>query len=163
MFFNLHPDVIKRMNEQNRNIPSFNDYFNKRYLEECKYFVENPKFSFKYMLFVSHLKENIKKMALKEYKEKYPGAPILDSNLPIKTQRSSSLSSSSHQLPPSTSLSPPPPPPSSPSLLTNSNNNSENLKLNIDKIEDDYDIINNINENTNEPQIRRSKRLQNKN
>ena len=111
MFFNLHPDAIKLINEQRKkNIPTFEDYFNKRYLEECKYFVENPKFSFKYMLFVSHLKENVKKMALKEYNKKYPGV-LTETNNSMKTNN-----------------------------LTHPNI-TMNIKSAKNKIEDEYDII----------------------
>tara|TARA_B110001469_G_C9639467_1_gene321325 strand:+ start:758 stop:1237 length:480 start_codon:yes stop_codon:yes gene_type:complete len=55
---------------------TYKEYYNKRFLEECKYFIENPKFSMKYMMVMSHLQQNMKTKTLKEYKEKYPGAPI---------------------------------------------------------------------------------------
>ena len=45
-------------------------------MEECKYFVENPKFSMKYAMIMSYLQKDIREKALKEYKEKWPGSPI---------------------------------------------------------------------------------------
>lgn len=55
-------------------VPTYQEYYNKRFLEECKYFVENPKFSFKYMMVMSHLQKTIREKCLKEYNKKYPGA-----------------------------------------------------------------------------------------
>jgi hypothetical protein len=51
---------------------SFEAYYNKRFMEECKYFVENPKFSIKYAMVMSYLQKDIREKALKEYKEKWP-------------------------------------------------------------------------------------------
>jgi hypothetical protein len=67
---------IRRKNKPKESIPTYKEYYNKRFLEECKYFIENPKFSMKYMMIMAHLQKNIKEKTLKEYKEKYPGAPI---------------------------------------------------------------------------------------
>jgi len=54
----------------------FKQYYNKRFLEEAKFFVENPKFSMKYMMVMAHLQKTIKEKSIKEYQEKYPGYPI---------------------------------------------------------------------------------------
>jgi len=78
----MTPEMITKLNEIRKKkkptelIPTYKEYYNKRFLEECKYFIENPKFSMKYMMVMAHLQKNIKEKTLKEYKEKYPGAPI---------------------------------------------------------------------------------------
>jgi len=77
----MTPEMIKKLNElKMKNTPkpplTYKEYYNKRFLEECKYFIENPKFSIKYMMVMSHLQKNIRTKTLKEYKAKYPGAPI---------------------------------------------------------------------------------------
>ena len=86
MFFQMTPEMLTKFNEvrkknkQTESIPTYKEYYNKRFLEECKYFIENPKFSMKYMMVMGHLQKNIKEKSLKEYKEKYPGVPINDIN-----------------------------------------------------------------------------------
>jgi len=69
---------LRQKNKPKESIPTYKEYYNKRFLEECKYFIENPKFSMKYMMIMAHLQKNIKEKTLKEYKEKYPGAPMND-------------------------------------------------------------------------------------
>jgi hypothetical protein len=80
----MTPEMAKKFAElkkKNQKLPpkptmTFNEYYNKMFLEEAKYFVENPKFSMKYMMVMTHLQKTIKERSLKEYQEKYPGAPI---------------------------------------------------------------------------------------
>ena len=74
MFPTITPEVLKYIYSQ-KNIPTFEEYFNKRYLEECKWYFEKPKFSIKYMIIMSNLRENLRKRCLEEYKKKYPYAP----------------------------------------------------------------------------------------
>ena len=69
---------LRKKNKPKESIPTYKEYYNKRFLEECKYFIENPKFSMKYMMVMTQLQKNIKEKSLKEYKEKYPGALIND-------------------------------------------------------------------------------------
>ena len=91
MFFTMTPEMLAKFNELRKKPTftpsidsvskpplSYREYYNKRFLEECKYFIENPKFSMKYMIVMSHLQQNMKIKTLKEYKKKYPGAPIND-------------------------------------------------------------------------------------
>ena len=84
MFPPVSPEMIKFINQnktkassQSSSIPTFDEYYEKRYLEECKYFVENPSFSISNMIFVSKLRENVRRMALDEYKKKYPFSNFL--------------------------------------------------------------------------------------
>ena len=88
MFFAMTPDMIKHLNDLKKKAPnvkapmSFEAYYNKRFMEECKYFVENPKFSIKYAMVMSYLQKDIREKALKEYKEKWPGSPVSQSSQP---------------------------------------------------------------------------------
>ena len=79
----MTPDMAKKFAEiqKKKQLPlkppmTFKEYYNKMFLEEAKYFIENPKFSIKYAMVMAHLQKTIREKALKEYKEKYPGAPI---------------------------------------------------------------------------------------
>jgi len=80
----MTPEMAKNFSElrkKKNNLPekptmTFTQYYNKRFLEEAKFFIENPKFSMKYMMVMAHLQKTIKEKSLKEYKEKYPGYPI---------------------------------------------------------------------------------------
>ena len=80
----MTPEMIKiftDLQKKKQDLPpkptmTFNQYYNKMFLEEAKYFVENPKISMKYMMVMTHLQKTIKERSLKEYKEKYPGYPI---------------------------------------------------------------------------------------
>ena len=87
MFFAMTPEMIKNINDLKKKAPnvkapnvkapmSFEAYYNKRFLEECKYFIENPKFSMKYAMVMSYLQKDIREKALKEYKEKWPGSIV---------------------------------------------------------------------------------------
>lgn len=77
MFSYLTPEMINLINEnRNKNIPTFDEYFNKKYLEECKVFFENPRISIKTMMYMSYLRETVKNRCLKEYKQKYPWISI---------------------------------------------------------------------------------------
>jgi len=81
MFFAMTPDMIKHLNDLKKKAPmTFEAYYNKRFMEECKYFVENPKFSIKYAMVMSYLQKDIREKSLKEYKEKWPGSPIEELN-----------------------------------------------------------------------------------
>ena len=88
MFFAMTPDMIKHLNDLKKKAPnvkapmSFEAYYNKRFMEECKYFVENPKFSIKYAMVMSYLQKDIREKALKEYKEKWPGSPVNQNGQP---------------------------------------------------------------------------------
>ena len=73
-------------NSRLESMPTFEEYFEKRYLEECKYLVENPRFSISNMIFVSRLRENVRRMALDEYKKKYPLSQII-----LKSKSASNL------------------------------------------------------------------------
>jgi len=83
MFFTMTPEMAKKfadLQKKNKKLPekptmTFKQYYNKRFLEEAKFFIENPKFSMKYMMVMAHLQKTIKEKALKEYQEKYPGYP----------------------------------------------------------------------------------------
>jgi len=104
MFFSMTPEMIKHLNELKKKEPnvkapnvkapnvkapnvkapmSFEAYYNKRFLEECKYFIENPKISIKYAMVMSYLQKDIREKALKEYKEKWPGSMVSQPNQSI--------------------------------------------------------------------------------
>ena len=84
MFFTMTPEMAKKFAEiqkKKQQLPekptmTFKQYYNKMFLEEAKFFIENPKFSMKYMMMIAHLQKTIKEKAMKEYQEKYPGYPI---------------------------------------------------------------------------------------
>lgn len=92
MFFTMTPEMAKKFAEiqkKKQQLPekptmTFKQYYNKRFLEEAKFFIENPKFSMKYMMMMAHLQKTIKEKALKEYQEKYPGYPIDENELSIE-------------------------------------------------------------------------------
>ena len=80
----MTPEMAKKFSElrkKKKNLPekpamTFTQYYNKRFLEEAKFFIENPKFRMKYMMVMAHLQKTIKEKSIKEYQEKYPGYPI---------------------------------------------------------------------------------------
>ena len=113
---------------------SFNQYYNRRFLEEAKFFVENPKFSIKYMMVMTHLKQSIKEMCIKEYKQKYPGYPINENEIEIENEIENQ----------------------------GSDNNPESIVNGYDIIDDVVTFDDSV-QNIEKPQLRRSKRLQNKN
>ena len=77
MFSYLTPEMMNLINQQrNKNIPTFEEYFNKKYLEECRVFFENPRFSIKSMMIINHMREVIRNRCIKEYKQKYPWVSI---------------------------------------------------------------------------------------
>ena len=117
MFFAMTPEMIKNLNDLKKKAPnvkapnvkapnvkapnvkapmSFEAYYNKRFLEECKYFIENPKFSMKYAIVMSYLQKDIREKALKEYKEKWPGSPIEQSKDKNKITHQVKLVNNSH-------------------------------------------------------------------
>jgi hypothetical protein len=69
---------IINLNKKNITKPSltYKEYYTKRFAEECKDLIANPKFSMKYMMIMTYMQKNIKEKTLKEYKEKYPGYPL---------------------------------------------------------------------------------------
>ena len=79
-------------NSRLESMPTFEEYFEKRYLEECKYVSENPRFSISNMIFVSRLRENVRRIALDEYKKKYPLSQII-----LKSKSASNLVSISEE------------------------------------------------------------------
>ena len=138
MFFPMTPEVAKKLVElQRKHIKppiSFEEYYNKRFLEECKYFVENPKFSFKYMMVMSHLQKTIREKCLKEYNKKYPGA--------IEEQQKKA----------------------NPNVKTNNADATATATdaIESESINSDYDICDEITDSIDST-VRRSKRLINKN
>ena len=77
MFSYLTPEMLNLINESRRkNIPTFEEYFNKKYLEECKIFFEKPRFSIKSMIIMNQMREVVRNRCIKEYKELYPWASI---------------------------------------------------------------------------------------
>ena len=89
MFPCMTPEMLKFINNNRlESVPTFEEYFEKRYLEECKYLVENPRFSITNMIFASKLRENVRRMAMDEYKKKYPLSQII-----LKSKSESNLTS----------------------------------------------------------------------
>lgn len=87
MFLPMTNETLTLINNSRlETMPTFEEYFEKRYLEECKYIVENPRFSISNMIFVSRLRENVRRMALDEYKKKYPLSQII-----LKSKSASNL------------------------------------------------------------------------
>ena len=85
----MTPEMLKFINNSRlESMPTFEEYFEKRYLEECKYLAENPRFSITNMIFASKLRENVRRMAMSEYKKKYPLSQII-----IKSKSESNLTS----------------------------------------------------------------------
>ena len=154
MFFPMTPEVAKKLVElQRKHIKppiSFEEYYNKRFLEECKYFVENPKFSFKYMMVMSHLQKTIREKCLKEYNKKYPGA--------IESQQKNDNTNAYQEE----------------TTKSHANTNEYQVQVKATKatnvtevvesesINSDYDICDEITDSTDST-VRRSKRLINKN
>ena len=102
MFFTMTPEMVKKFSElqkKKNKLPekptmTYKQYYNKRFLEEAKYFVENPKISMKYMMVMTYLQKTIKEKTLKEYKEKYPGYPIDENEIVINTEQTTNDKSS---------------------------------------------------------------------
>ena len=90
----MTPEMINNIIELNKKKAplSFEEYYNKRLVEECKYFLENPKFSVKYFIVWAILRQNIRDMALKEYKQKWPLAPIIKINNELDSDKESVIS-----------------------------------------------------------------------
>ena len=93
MFFPMTKETLTLINNSRlESMPTFEEYFEKRYLEECKYVSENPRFSISNMIFVSRLRENVRRIALDEYKKKYPLSQII-----LKSKSASNLVSISEE------------------------------------------------------------------
>ena len=98
----MTPEMVKNFSElqkKKKQLPkkptiTYKQYYNKRFLEEAKYFVENPKISMKYMMVMTYLQKTIKEKTLKEYKEKYPGYPIDENEIVINTEQTTNDKSS---------------------------------------------------------------------
>jgi len=75
----MTPEMINNIIESNKKKApiSFESYYNKRFMEECKYISETPSFRMNYIAVTTHLQKTIRDMALKEYKEKWPLVPII--------------------------------------------------------------------------------------
>ena len=87
MFLPMTKETLTLINNSRlESMPTFEEYFEKRYLEECKYLAENPRFSISNMIFVSRLRENVRRIALDEYKKKYPLSQII-----LKSKSASNL------------------------------------------------------------------------
>jgi hypothetical protein len=82
MFFPMTPEMINKIIESNKNKAplSFEAYYNKRFREECKYVADTPTFRMNYIEVTTHLQQAIREIALKEYKENWPLAPIIKIN-----------------------------------------------------------------------------------
>ena len=118
---------------------NFEEYYNKRYLEECKVFLEKPKFSMKYMMIMSHLREVVRNQCLKEYKQKYPWASIENQKNEIKNSDSFDTEFV---------------------ILDKNETNLQNENENENNRIKSKKVTNSLKENTS---IRRSERLKNKN
>ena len=98
MFPHMTPEMLKFINNSRlESMPTFEEYFEKRYLEECKYVVENPRFSISNMIFVSRLRENVRRIALDEYKKKYPLSQIILKSKSAPNLVGNSFNTNSHQ------------------------------------------------------------------
>ena len=73
MFFaGIPPETLKKITElrkqqQNKPKPTFEEYYHTRLMEEYGEYIKNPKFSFKYIMVMSHLYKNMRDKAQKEY------------------------------------------------------------------------------------------------
>ena len=98
MFPHMTPEMLKFINNSRlESMPTFEEYFEKRYLEECKYIVENPRFSISNMIFVSRLRENVRRIALDEYKKKYPLSQIILKSKSAPNLVGNTFNTESHQ------------------------------------------------------------------
>ena len=157
MFFTMNAEMAKKFVELQKQknqvkVPTYQEYYNKRFLEECKFFVENPKFSMKYMMVMSYMQKTIKEKTIKEYKEKYPGHPI-DTNI-YKTVSSANDANGANGANSNDSVS---------------NDDNESVISDYDVIDDNESHINekeeseDLNEEIKPTHIRRSSRLKTKN
>ena len=72
MFCHFNPEVLANsIKKYQQNIEPFEIYFNRRFLEEHKTFINNIKISYKYLLAYTYLRENMRPKIEKEYKDKY--------------------------------------------------------------------------------------------
>ena len=78
----MTPEMINNIIELNKKKSpmTFEAYYNKRFMEECKYVSETPTFRMNYIQVTTHLQQAIREIALKEYKEQWPLAPIIKIN-----------------------------------------------------------------------------------
>ena len=79
MFGYMNPevmmDILKKRNDSKFNKDEFYSYFNKKYLESIKDFLDNPKFSMKYFMVMANIRESIFEKCKNEYIEKYNLSP----------------------------------------------------------------------------------------
>ena len=75
MFFCSDPKILeknfKNLYKPKKPEEDFDTYFNKRYLEEIKQFIEKPKFSMKYFMVMHYIRQTILEKSKKEYINKY--------------------------------------------------------------------------------------------
>ena len=62
---------IKTLQKSLQPKESFDDYFNKRYFEEIKDFIKQPKISMKHFMIMGYIRESIREKSKKEYIKKY--------------------------------------------------------------------------------------------
>jgi hypothetical protein len=88
MFFPMTPEMINTIIESNKKKAplSFEAYYNKRFMEECKYVADTPTFRLNYIEVTTHLQQAIRAIALKEYNEKWPLVPIIKINNELDTE-----------------------------------------------------------------------------
>jgi hypothetical protein len=94
MFFPMTPEMINKIIESNKKKAplSFEAYYNKRFKEECKYVADTPTFRMNYIEVTTHLLQAIREIALKEYKENWPLAPIINNELVTELDNKSVIS-----------------------------------------------------------------------
>ena len=135
----MTPEMINNIIEINKKKApmSFEEYYNKKLLEECKYFIENPKFSMKYMMVMAHY-HTLRQKTLEEYNKKY--GIVSNTNSSISALASTHVSTSTN-----TPVSALATPSNTPVSTTSASPDTSNVP--------DTDVV----------QPRRSQRLRNKN
>ena len=75
----MTPEMINNIIELNKKKApmTFEEYYNKRFMEECKYVAETPTFRMNYIAVTTHLQNAIREMSLKEYTDKWPLTRII--------------------------------------------------------------------------------------
>ena len=66
--FPLTPELLQTIKKYK---PTYTEYYNKRYLEECKPFYERPSFSIKSIMLLHYIQQGLESKIKKEYIEKY--------------------------------------------------------------------------------------------
>ena len=75
----MTPEMINNIIELNKKKApmTFEEYYNKRFMEECKYVAETPTFRMNYIAVTTQLQNAIREMSLKEYTDKWPLSRII--------------------------------------------------------------------------------------